>query len=56
MGGWDLPNSLSGSDRRAEYDTGVASVRESLEVTQGCKFVTPQASMKWWMLVMVSQE
>ena len=56
MEGRELPNSLSGSDRRAEYDTGAASVCESLEVTQGCEFVKPQASMKQWMLVMVSRE
>ena len=56
MEGRDLPNNFSGSDRRAKYDTKVASVRESLEVTQGCECVTPQASMKRWMLATVSQE
>ena len=56
MGGRDLPNSLTGSDGRAEYDTGVTSIGESLEVTQGCEFVTPQASMKRWMLEIVSRE
>ena len=56
MEGRDLPNNFSGSDGRARLDTGAASVCESPEVTQGCEFVTPHASMKRWMLATVSRE